>query len=295
MRPFAYYAPQTLPEALTLLREQGHGGRLLAGGTDLLVQMKERDLAPRYVVSLRNLPELQELSFNPDDGLTIGARVSMRAIELDSIVRSRYPALSEAAGLVGSVQVRNLATLGGNICNAAPSADTAPALIVLDARAVIAGPDGSREMPVESLFQGPGRTGLVAGEILTAIRCPAPGANSGSSYLRHTPRAELDIAVVGAAAMLRLDGDVIADARVALGAVAPAPLRLPAVEARLKGQPATAATFEAAAAVAGDEVRPISDQRGSEKFRRILSAVLTRRALEQALAAAQAREASANG
>lgn len=290
MRPFAFYAPNSLPEALALLQAQGQGGRLLAGGTDLLVQMKERDLAPRYVVSLRNLPELRSVAFDASSGLTIGARVSMREIELHTAIRAYYPALAEAAGVVGSIQVRNLATLGGNVCNAAPSADTAPALIVLAATAVIASGDSSREMPVEELFQGPGRTGLQPGEILVAIRCAAPDAQSGSAYLRHTPRAELDIAVVGAAAALRLDGETIAGARVALGAVAPVPLRMPGVEAALNGAPATAATLAAAAEAAAGEVRPISDQRGSEKFRRTLSAVLTRRVLERALAAAQARK-----
>ena len=291
MRPFAFYAPASLPEALALLREQGQGGRLLAGGTDLLVQMKERDLAPRYVVSLRDLPELRAIAFDGDTGLTIGARVSMREIELDPSICANYPALAEAAGVVGSIQVRNLATLGGNICNAAPSADTAPALIVLAATAIIAGNEATREMPVERLFQGPGRTVMQPGEILVAIRCPAPAPHFGSAYLRHTPRAELDIAVVGAAAAIRLDGNTIVDARVALGAVAPVPLRLPTVEAALTGQPATAATLTAAAAIAAGEVRPISDQRGSEKFRRTLSAVLTRRVLERALAAARSGEA----
>ena len=290
MRPFVFYAPATLPEALTLLQEQGQGGRLLAGGTDLLVQMKERDLAPRYVVSLRNLRELRTIT-EADAGLTIGARVSMREVELDPRVIANYPALAEAAGVVGSIQVRNLATLGGNLCNAAPSADTAPALIVLAATAIIAGNDSTRELPLEELFQGPGRSALQPGEILVAIRCPAPAARSGSAYLRHTPRAELDIAVVGAAAALRLDGDTISEARVALGAVAPVPLRLPGVEAALRGQPATPATLAAAAAAAAGEVRPISDQRGSEQFRRTLSAVLTRRVLERALAAAQFGEA----
>ena len=291
MRPFAFYAPGSLPEALTLLHEQGQGGRLLAGGTDLLVQMKERDMAPRYVVSLRNVREVQAITFDAGGGVTIGARVSMREIELNPKIRANYPALAEAAGVIGSIQVRNLATLGGNVCNAAPSADTGPALIALAATALIAGPTSTRELPVEELFQGPGRTGLQPGEILTAIRLAAPAAGSGSAYLRHTPRAELDIAVVGAAAALRLEGATIADARVALGAVAPVPLRMPGVEAALNGKPATAETLAAAAEVAAGEVRPISDQRGSEQFRRTLSAVLTRRVLERALAAAQAGKA----
>ena len=145
MRPFAFYAPGSLPEALTLLQEQGQGGRLLAGGTDLLVQMKERDLAPRYVVSLRNVREMQEITFGADGGVTIGARVSMREIELHARIRASYPALAESAGVIGSIQVRNLATLGGNICNAAPSADTGPALIALAATALIAGPNSTRE------------------------------------------------------------------------------------------------------------------------------------------------------
>lgn len=290
MRPFAFYAPATLPEALTLLREQGPGGRVLAGGTDLLVQLKERDLAPRYVVSLRALGELRGITYNPDDGLTVGARTPMREVELHPDVRAHFPALSEAAGLVGSIQVRNLATLGGNLCNAAPSADTSPALIVLQAKATIASGEGQREVPVEELFLGPGRTVLQPGELLTAVRCPQPAARTGSAYLRHTPRAELDIAVVGAAAALTLDGDRIADARVALGAVAPTPVRMARVEDALRGQPANAEALAAAAAIASEDIRPISDQRGSASFRGVLSSVLTRRVLERALAAARGGE-----
>lgn len=294
MRPFAFYAPASLPEALSVLREQGQGGRLLAGGTDLLVQMKERDLAPRYVVSLRNLRELRSISANPDDGLTVGARVPLRDVELHPEVQARYQALAQAAGVVGSIQVRNLATLGGNICNAAPSADTAPALLVLDARAIVAEASGSREVAVEDLFVGPGRTTVRPWEILVSVRCPLPAAGSGSAYLRHTPRAELDIAVVGAAAALTLAGGRITAARVALGAVAPTPLRLARVEEALCGNAATAETLATAAALAAEDVRPISDQRGSADFRRHLSAVLTRRVLERALAVARGEREQAN-
>ena len=283
MRPFAYYAPGSLSEALAVLGEQGQGGRLLAGGTDLLVQIKERDLAPRYVVSLRNLSELEAIEEAPDGGLTFGARVSMRRIELDPRVQQRYTALSEAAGMVGSIQVRNLATIGGNLCNAAPSADTAPALMVLDAEANIVGPDGSRTVPVETFFQGPGRTVLRPGEIVISVQCPAPAANSGSTYLRHTPRAELDIAVVGVAARVTLAGDGIADARIALASVAPVPVRAPSVEEALRGREPSAKTLAEAAALVSRHISPISDQRGSAGFRLTLSEVLTRRALARAV------------
>jgi carbon-monoxide dehydrogenase medium subunit len=202
-------------------------------------------------------------------------------------VRARYPALAESGALVGSVQVRNLATVGGNLCNAAPSADMAPPLLALEAEAVIAGPRGERRVPLSSFFTDVRRTVLAPDELLLELVMPAPGPRSGGNYLRHTPRRELDIAVVGVASQLTLSDGVCARARIALAAVAPIPLRATAAEQALEGRPITTELIQRAAGLATEAARPISDQRGSAEFRRHLVGVLTRRTLTTALARAR--------
>jgi len=206
--------------------------------------------------------------------------VTARALECDAGVRAGYPALAESAALVGSVQVRNLATVGGNLCNAAPSADMAPPLLALDAEAVIAGRRGRRAVPLAEFFLGVRRTVLAPDELLVDIRVPRPGPRSGGSYLRHTPRRELDIAVVGVASQLTLADGRCAKARIALAAVAPTPLRAREAEQALEGRPISPEALAGAATLATEAVRPISDQRGSAEFRRHLVRVLTRRTLE---------------
>jgi carbon-monoxide dehydrogenase medium subunit len=218
----------------------------------------------------------------------VGAAVTARQLERDSRVVKTYPSLAESGALVGSIQVRNLATIGGNLCNAAPSADMAPPMVALDAEAVIAGPGGRRRVPMASFFLGVRRTVLAPEELLVEFVIPAPGPRSGGSYLRHTPRRELDIAVVGVASQVTLAGGVCAKARIALAAVAPIPVRATAAEQALEGQPLTKERIEQAAALAVEAARPISDQRGSAEFRRHLVRVLTRRTLTQALARASA-------
>lgn len=290
MRRFEYYAPGSLSEALSILQEHGDGGRLLAGGTDLLVQMKEAGLHPSYVISLRRLPELRGIDFEERTGLRIGACADMAAIEAHPVVRQRYRALFEGASLIGSVQTRNMATIGGNICNAAPSADTAPPLIVLGAVAEVESPGGRREMTVEEFFTGPGTTALGRDEILVALRLPVPPPHSGSVYQRHTPRQEMDIAVVGVGAILTLepDGETIQEARIGLGAVAPTPIRAREAEDALTGQRPSEDLFARAAELAVVASRPISDVRGSAAFRRELVRVMTRRCLSVALERARA-------
>jgi carbon-monoxide dehydrogenase medium subunit len=261
---------------------------LVAGGTDLLPQLKNGLLRPACVVDLSGVGGLRRLHRDDGRGLRIGAAVTARALELDPGVRAEYPALAESAALVGSVQVRNLATVGGNLCNAAPSADMAPPLVALDAEAVIAGPRGQRRVPLADFFVGVRRTVLAADELLVEIAVPSAGPHSGGHYLRHTPRRELDIAVVGVASQLTLSGGVCAKARIALAAVAPVPVRATAAERALEGQPVTPAQIERAAELAVGAARPISDQRGSVEFRRHLVRVLTRRTLTTALARANA-------
>jgi len=288
MRRFDLATPNSLDECLKLLAERGPETKLVAGGTDLLVQMKNGLLKPARVIDLSGIADLRILA--PDDGrgLRVGAAVTARRLELDATVRARYAALGESGALVGSVQVRNLATVGGNICNAAPSADMAPPLVALEAEAVIAGPSGRRRVPVASFFTGVRRTVLGPDELLLEFAVPAPGPRSGGSYLRHTPRRELDIAVVGVASQVTLTDGVCAKARIALAAVAPTPVRATAAEQSLEGQRLTPERIEQAAALAVEAARPISDQRGSAEYRRHLVRVLTRRTLTTALARASA-------
>jgi CO/xanthine dehydrogenase FAD-binding subunit len=281
MRRFDYYAPLSLSEALSILRERGDGGRVLAGGTDLLVQMKEVGLRPSYVVSLRRVPDLRGIAFDEVEGLRIGAMTEMAAIEAEPVVRQRFEALFEGAGLIGSAQIRNTATIGGNICNAAPSADTVPPLLVLGALAEIAGPRGRREVAGEEFFVGPGATVLGVDEILLALRVRTPPPSTGSVYRRHTTRQEMDIAVAGVAAALTLDGngERIEAARIALGAVAPTPLRAREAEEALAGQRPSDELFARAGELAVAASRPISDVRASAAYRRELVRVLTARCL----------------
>jgi CO/xanthine dehydrogenase FAD-binding subunit len=285
LKRFDYLAPESLEEALAILRERGNGCKLLAGGTDLVVQMKEAGLHPSYVVSLRRLRELRGIAFDERQGLRIGAMTTMAEVEQHPGLQRGYAVLVDGARILGSVQTRNMATLGGNVCNAAPSADTAPALLVLGARADIAGPGGRRQVPLEQFFTGPGQTVLGRHEILAGLLIPTPAPRTGAYYERHTPRAEMDIAVVGVAALVTLepDRDLIREARIALGAVAPTPVRAPEAEASLAGQPPSEEAFQRAAELAAGAARPISDIRASAAFRRHLVQVMTARCLRRAV------------
>src|SRR5215470_8943319 len=280
--------PRTVEECIRALAERGPDVKVVAGGTDLIPQMKSGMLKTACVVDLSGVGPLRQMAVANGSGLRIGAAVTARALERDERVQKTYPAIAESGALVGSVQVRNLATLGGNLCNAAPSADMAPPLLALDAEAVIAGPKGHRRVPFASFFLGVRRTVLEPGELLLEIAVPHPGPHSGGNYRRHTPRRELDIAVVGVASQLTLSKGVCAKARIALAAVAPTPLRATEAERALEGQPITPEAIERAAELAVGAARPISDQRGSADFRRHLVRVLTRRTLTTALARASA-------
>jgi aerobic carbon-monoxide dehydrogenase medium subunit len=285
VRRFELALPRSIDEALRVLSERGSEAKLLAGGTDLLPQLKNGLLKPACVVDLSGVERVRTLTSDAS-GLHVGAAVSARTLERDATTQKTYTSLAESGALVGSVQVRNLATLGGNLCNAAPSADMAPPLLALDAEAVIVGPKGERRVPVTDFFTGVHRTVLGPDEILLEIVVPAPGARSGGHYLRHTPRRELDIAVVGVASQLTLSNGVCSKARIALAAVAPVPLRARAAEQALEGKPVTPEAIERAAELALGVAKPISDQRGSADYRRHLVRVLTRRTLRTALARA---------
>ena len=291
LKTFEYFAPDSLPEALSLLQERGEEGRALAGGTDLVVQVKEggKIPTPSYLVSLRRLPELRGIDFSERDGLRIGATVTMTEAAESAPVRERYRALADGAEIVGSIQTMNMATIGGNVCNAAPSADTAPPLLTYEAVAVVAGPKGERDVPIEEFWLGPNQTALQQGELLRELRLPAPPANTGGVYVRQTPRKQMDIAVVGVAVLLTLgQGDRIERARIALGAVAPTPIRARKAEAALEGKAASKALFAEAAETATTEASPIGDVRGSAEFRRHLVRVTTERCLQEAAQRARA-------
>ena len=283
MRRFHLALPRSIEDCLKLLAERGPEAKLVAGGTDLLPQMKNGLVKPTAVIDLSGVADLRVLRREDGAGLRVGASVAAREIELDPYTRSAYPALAESGALVGSVQIRNLATVGGNLCNAAPSADMAPPLMALEAEAIIAGPRGRRRVPMADFFTGVRRTVLAPDELLVELIVPAPGPRSGGQYLRHTPRRELDIAVVGVASQVTLSDGVCRKARIALAAVAPTPIRATAAERALEGQPLTAQQIARAAQLAVEAARPISDQRGSADFRRHLVGVLTRRTLTAAL------------
>ena len=286
MRAFEYHAPTSLNEAISLLQEYGEAARPLAGGTDLVVQMKEKATkfaAPSHIVSLLRVPELSGVSFSESEGLRIGAGATMSQVADSPIIRERYRAIAEGAALVGSIQTMNMATVGGNLCNAAPSADIAPPLLAFEAEAVIVGPSGRRKLALEEFFLGPGKTALAADELLAEVRVPLPLPGTGSAYDRHTPRKQMDIAVVGDAAALTMAGERIERARVALGAVATTPVRAPQAEAALEGQAPSDELFARAADVSAAECSPIADLRGSAEFRRHIVRVMTKRMLREAL------------
>ncbi len=274
MRRFELILPESVDDCVRALAQRGPETKLLAGGTDLLPQLKNGLLKPARVIDLSGVARLRAIEPADGRGLRIGAAVTARTLE--------------SGALVGSVQVRNLATLGGNLCNAAPSADMAPPLLALDAEAVITGPKGERRVPIAAFFTGVRRTVLAPDELLLELVVPTPAPHSGGHYLRHTPRRELDIAVVGVASQLTLANGVCTKARIALAAVAPVPVRATAAEQALEGQPVTPDRIARAADLAVEVARPISDQRGSVEFRRHLVRVLTRRTLITALARASA-------
>ncbi len=285
MRAFEYHAPTNLNEAIALLSEHGDNARPLAGGTDLVVQMKESATKfpmPSHIVSLLRVPELGGIEFSEDHGLRIGAGATMAEVAESPIIRERYTGIAEGAALVGSYQTMNMATAGGNLCNAAPSADIAPPLLAFEAEAVIAGPGGRRSVSLEEFFVAPGKTVLAADELLAEVRVPTPQAGTGSAYARHTPRKQMDIAVVGVGVALTLADGRIERARIALGAVAPTPVRARAAETALEGQSVWDELFARVAEIAAGECRPISDVRGSAEFRRHIVRVTTERLLHEA-------------
>ncbi len=287
MRRFEYLEPHTLRQAIRMLQQHGDTARIVAGSTDFLVRWRAGFWHPDYVVNIEHIPGLSRLTYSRRNGLRMGALVTIQTLEQHPAVRRNYPALAAAAASFAGVQVRNLATVGGNICNASPSGDTLPALLAYGAECRLSGPDGHRQVPLDQLFTGPGQTVLARDEVLTEITLPAPEANTGSLYIKHSPRGAMDIATVGVASALSLDrSGACTGARIALGAVAPTPLRARAAEDLLRGKQLDAGLLQAAADAAMTECSPIDDVRGTAGYRRQMVGVLARRTLEHAAATA---------
>ena len=278
MEYMRYEAPASIDAAVALLSEGGAGARVLAGGTDLLVQMRSGLVEPSMIVDIKNLPETLEIAAE-NGGFRIGAAVSGAELGEHPELKAMWPGVVESAELIGSTQIQGRASMGGNLCNASPAADTVPALIAARATCTVAGPQGRREIPVEAVCTGPGQTSLARGEFVVSFHLPARPAHSGDAYLRFIPRTEMDIAVVGAGVSLTLDTTgTCTRAEVSLGAVAPTALRVHEAAAALVGTRLDDDAMEALARAASAACRPIDDKRGTVDFRIRVAGVLAQRA-----------------
>ncbi len=280
-----YAAPKTITEAVGLLASKENRARVMAGATDVLVQMRAGRRSAGLLVDVKGIPELNQISYDPQRGLVLGAAVPCFRVYGDQAVTSTYPGLIDAASLIGGIQIQGRATIGGNLCNAAPSGDSIPPVIVLGGVCHIAGPSGARQLPAEEFCTGPGENALQPGEILVSINLPPPQAHSGASYLRFTPRNEMDIAVAGVGCSVVLDasGENVVSARIALASVAPTPVLATEAGDSLAGKPVSDAAIQEAAEKAMAAAKPIDDMRGTIRQRIHLVGVLTRRSLNTAI------------
>ncbi len=287
---FDYHDAATVDEARALLARFGDKARLLAGGTDLLIVMKHRRAVPRHLINIKHIEGLSRITLTPDGGLRIGALATAR--DIDEAVGGKFQSISDAAGKLGTEQIRNLGTIGGNLANASPSAEFAPPWLTLDASLVCVGDSGERVIPVSEFFLAPGKSALQTGEFLTEIRVPVPADGARGLYLKHSLR-KMDVAMVSAAIQTVIDGDICRDVRIALGAVAPTPFRAIRAEAVLRGQPLDHGTRERqliheAARIASEEASPIDDLRSYASTRRDIIIRLLRQGLEKLFADSRA-------
>lgn len=291
MREFDYQAPTTLAEAVELLGRHNGSAKPLAGGTDLIDHVRCGRLEPDVVVDVKKIAELNVLELN-DDGLRLGATVPCRKITQHAGIRERYSALADSSSIIGGIQIQNRASVGGNLCNSGPAADSTPGLIALEAVCVLSGPNGTREVPAAEFCTGPGKNALEPGELLVELRFPGRPANSGSHYRRFIPRNEMDIAVVGVGASVVLDesGENFVSARIALGAVAATPLFAEDASNGLAGQPVSDESITAAAEAARAIATPIDDMRGTVDYRKHVTGVLVDRVLRGAVTRARGDE-----
>ena len=285
-----YEAPQTLEQAIALLAGANGRARVLAGGTDLVIQMRSGRAEPELLVDIKGVPELRSLAAEAG-GYRVGAAVTCMELIENAAFAQAWPGIIDGVKYIGSIQVKGRATMGGNLCNASPAADSVPALIAAGAIACIAGPKGRREAPVEEVVTGPGKTTLAGGELVLSFLLPRRQPHSGDAYLRFTPRSEMDIAVVGAGINLTLDAKgVCRSARVGLGAVSARALLVPAAAAALVGTKVDEAALERLAAAASAACRPIDDKRGTKEFRIKVAGVMARRAAAIAMQRARRQD-----
>ena len=278
-----YLTPKTIEEACSLALKYKEQAKIIAGGTDLLIRMKHKEVLPKYIINVRGILGHDYIIHNEKEGLRIGALATIHSIEVSPLLREKFSILAQAASKLGSAQIRKQATIAGNLVNAAPSAETAPPLIVLEAKTKIIGADGERTIPVESFFIGPGQTVLKPDEILVEVQVPNLPPRSGGVYLKHAVRKAMDLAIVGVAVIVTVDGDVLSDVKIALGAVAPTPIRVKRAEEILKGKKISDDLLQKAGQTASDESSPIDDIRSSADYRRKIIKVLVARAIEQAV------------
>ena len=282
---FEYVNPNRLEEALSLLAQYGPKAKVIAGGTDLVPRMKWGEIRPEVVMGVSQIPGLAEIQFDGKNGLRLGALCKIGAIEKSDIIREQYPILVQAASVLGSTEIRNLGTVGGNLCNAAPSADMPPALLVLGARAVIASGKGEKVIPLEDFFVDAKKTVLGDGELLIRLEIPPMKPNSAGEYIKFGKRKAIEIAMIGVAALITLDpaSHICKEARLGLATAAPTPIRAKEAEGVLTGKKLDDELIESAAVTASREASPRTSWRSTEEYRRELIRVLTRRAIQKSL------------
>lgn len=288
---FDILTANTVAETCSLLSQYGENARVLAGGTDLLVKMKYKGILPRYLINVKRIPDLDQIHYDAQAGLRIGALTTIETIKDSPVIAHKFPPISQAAGKVGTLQIRNIGTLGGNLANASPAAEFAPVLLTLGASVKCAGPAGERLIPMDEFFLGPGKTTLHRDEMLTEVLVPNLPPHAAGIYLKHSLRG-MDVAIVSAAVVVHLDGEVCRDVKIALGSVAPTPFRARKAEAILKGHTLRGGgkdseLFDEIAQVASGESVPINDLRAYIVYRRKVAEMLTRQALEEAIAEAR--------
>jgi carbon-monoxide dehydrogenase medium subunit len=284
---FEYLEPESIEEVLTILSQYQGKSKIIAGGTDLMLQMRNKAIKPEYVVDITRIPGLDRVTFDGQQGLRLGALTTIRALETSVELQNEYPIISQAAGQLGSVAIRNVATVGGNLCNALPSAETSQALVALSAQVKMIGPRGERILPLDGFFTGVGKTLLQPDELLLEILVPKLTPHTSGIYIKHSPRGPIDLAIVNITVLMTMEPDqkICRDAKIVLGAVSPTPLRARKAENVLKGKKIDGALIDRAAQVASDEAHPRQGSiRGSFEYKKEMVRVLTGRAIKEIIA-----------
>ena len=284
---FDYFEPETIKETLAMLSQYKGKSKIIAGGTDLILHIRNKAIKPEYVIDITRIPGLDYITFDHQQGLRLGALTTIRTLETSVELQRKYPIISQAASQLGSVAIRNVATVGGNLCNALPSAKTSQALVALSAQVRIIGPKGERTVPLEGFFIGVGKTLLQPDEVLLEIIVPELEPHTSGIYIKHSPRGPIDLAIVNITVLMTMEQDheVCSDAKIVLGAVSPTPLRARKAENVLKGKRVDRTLIEKAAQVASDEAHPRHGSiRGSFEYKKEMVGVLTGRAIKEIMA-----------